>query len=315
MLHYLARTRAIATVLLGLAGLPPWAGAQGAKRPSTAAPSEMGISLEDTRRDAPTETKPKEGEKHGAEIDDEKILREVTEDILDQEKEARGAKGGLRAHGADWPNGAKDGAVRFIRLKYGGGDWDQDMGRDADYNLLLYFRKTSGLPIAAKTEAIEIDRLRKFPKGQAPPFVYLTGRGKIDVTDREVKTLRWYCLEEGGLLFADSGGRSFDRSFRALCRKVFPDKALRDIASDDPILRHPSPFPNGAPPLWRHSGLRAQGIMHQGRWMVFYHQGELNDAWKTGHSGLSEAMADSAYKLGINVIFYSFTHYLDRHTK
>ena len=49
--------------------------------------------------------------------------------------------------------------------------------------------------------------------------------------------------------------------------------------------------------------------------MVFYHQGDLNDAWKTGHGGVSEKMADHAYKMGINVMYRAFTQYLALHYK
>jgi hypothetical protein len=72
-------------------------------------------------------------------------------------------------------------------------------------------------------------------------------------------------------------------------------------------------FPNGAPPLWHHSGMRAMGLKYNGRWVVFYHQGDLNDAWQTGHSGAAPHLADQAYKLGINIINYSFNQYYERH--
>ena len=52
----------------------------------------------------------------------------------------------------------------------------------------------------------------------------------------EIKTLRWYCLEEGGCLFVDNGGGTFHSAMTSLLRRVFPEKSLRDIANDDPIL-------------------------------------------------------------------------------
>jgi hypothetical protein len=51
-------------------------------------------------------------------------------------------------------------------------------------------------------------------------------------------------------------------------------------------------------------------MKYQGRWVVFYHQGDVNDAWKTGHSGVSDAMANQAYKLGVNVMNYAFNQYM-----
>ena len=43
------------------------------------------------------------------------------------------------------------------------------------------------------------------------------------------------------------------------------------------------------------------------------HPGDINDAWKDGHSGASEAVAEQAFKLGINVMYYAFNAYYARH--
>ena len=248
-------------------------------------------------------------------IDDSKVLEEIVEVTQDtyqasNQKPGKMGRGGGRRGG--WPNGM-DGAIRFIRLKYAGGDWDQDMGQGADYNVLVQLQKATGFKIAQNTEYKEIVQLRRFPQGKGPPFFFLTGKGGISVTPGDVKTLRWYCLEEGGMIFADNGGGTFDNAFNGLIRRVFPDKEWIDIANDDIIFRQPYSFPDGAPPLWHHSGTRAKGIRHEGRWVVFYHQGDMNDAWKTGHSGVSEMVAQQAYRMGFNVIAYSFNQYLSFH--
>ena len=36
-------------------------------------------------------------------------------------------------------------------------------------------------------------------------------------------------------------------------------------------------------------------------------------AWKDDHSGASAAVADQAYKLDVNVMFYAFNQYYHRH--
>jgi len=252
---------------------------------------------------------------HSPKIDDSDIQKDLEELTQDQYEATalrkKPGKGGGSTGG--WPHGMANARVRFIRLKYGGGDWDQDMGYAGDYNLLLKFRDITGFKIAANTEAMEIYRLRRFPKHKAPPFVFITGRGGMRLSAAEEKTLRWYCLEEGGMIFADNGGGHFGRSFRSLVRRAFPELPLVDIASDDPIFRQPFSFPGGAPPLWHHDGRRALGVKHEGRWVVFYHPGDIADAWKTGHSGASKAVAARAYRLGVNVMFYAFTQYLARH--
>jgi len=248
-------------------------------------------------------------------IDDIKILEELDEETADTYV-AQTGKSGLGRGGpgkGGWPEGMENAEVRFIRLKYDGGDWDQNMGQGADYNLLLRFSQFTGFKIASDTEHIEIPRLRRFPKDRAPPFVFLTGKGGISLSSSEASTLRWYCLEEGGCLFIDNGGGTFHSSVASMVRRVFPGKSLRVIASDDPVFQAPFLFPNGAPPLWHHGGSRAMGIRHNGRWVVFYHPGDLNDAWQTGHSGVSKEVAEQAYRIGINVMYYTFNQYYRIH--
>lgn len=250
------------------------------------------------------------------EIDDLKVLEDLDEMSMDtyeiqQEKSGKLGRGGGKKGG--WPEGMEGTSVRFIRLEYAGGDWDQDMGKGADYNLLLRFNQITGFPIANDTESRKASRLRLFPKGRKPPFVYLTGKGSIRFTSKEIKTLRWYTLEEGGLLFIDDGGPGFRRQVDSLMRRLYPGNRFVDIPNDDPIFRAPFVFPSGAPPLWGHGGKRAKGIRHQGRWVVFYHPGDMGDAWQTGHSGVAPEIAEQAYRMGINVMYYAFNMYYARH--
>ena len=63
--------------------------------------------------------------------------------------------------------------------------------------------------------------------------------------------------------------------------------------------------------MWHHGGKNALGIKINGRWAVFYHPGDINDAWKTGRSGVDRRMADRTLELGYNVVSYAYTHYLN----
>ena len=219
-------------------------------------------------------------------------------------------KGGGKTGG--WPDGVGDDPVRFFRIKHGGPGWDDGMDEvsRADMNFLDEFKKVTGFKIARSPDARTIAQLKNFDKGFAPPFLYLTGAASIPVSSSDVKILREYLLD-GGMLFADAGSPQFHDSFRALMAAVFPDRQLVTIADDDPIFQAPFVFPNGAPPLWHHGGNRALGVKHLNRWAVFYHPGDINDAWKTGASGMSRDLADASYRLGVNIIYYSFTNYLD----
>jgi hypothetical protein len=219
-------------------------------------------------------------------------------------------KGGGKTGG--WPDGVGDDPVRFLRIRHGGPGWDDGMDEvsRADMNFLEEFKKVTGFKIARSPEARTIQQLRNFDKGFAPPFLYLTGAGAIPVTAADVKVLREYLLD-GGMLFADAGSPQFHASFMALMAAVFPDRQVVTIADDDPLFQGPFTFPNGAPPLWHHGGSRALGVKHQNRWAVFYHPGDVNDAWKTGGSGMNRDLCDQSYKLGVNIVYHAFTHYLD----
>jgi hypothetical protein len=112
------------------------------------------------------------------------------------------------------------------------------------------------------------------------------------------------------MLIADAGGPGFDSSFRAVVNRLFPGLRLADIPNDDPIYEKPFHFANGAPALWHHGGRRALGVRYQGRLVVFYHPGDMNDAWKEGHSGARPEVWKAAYELGTNVIYYAVGQYL-----
>ncbi|MBM4144154.1 MAG: DUF4159 domain-containing protein [Lentisphaerae bacterium] len=211
-----------------------------------------------------------------------------------------------------WPDGMENAKVRFIRMEYNGPGWDDGMDpvKRADLNFLDTFHKLTGFKVATTPESHPVRLLKKYPKGYAPPFVYMTGDGGINVPAGEIRIMRDY-LNNGGMLFADCGSPRWDRSFRGFVQQLFPGESLLVIADDDPLFQVPYAFPNGAPPLWHHGGNRALGIKHTGRWVLFYHPGDINDAWKTGHSGLDPKLAEGATQMGVNIVYYAFTHYLE----
>ncbi len=249
--------------------------------------------------------------------DVEEIVEQATEIVYTADTssaQARAAgkmgKGGGKEGG--WPDGVGNDPIRFLRIKHSGPGWDDGMDEvsRADINFLEELKKVTGFKIAKTPEARTIQQLRNFDKGFAPPFMYLTGVGQIPVSSGDVKVLREYLLD-GGMLFADAGSSGFHGSFMALMAAVFPDRQVVTIAFDDPIFQGPFVFPEGAPKLWHHGGDKALGVKHQNRWVVFYHPGDMNDAWKTGGSGMRRDLCEKSYHLGINVLYHAFTNYLD----
>ena len=145
-------------------------------------------------------------------------------------------------------DGFGDGEIRFIRLEYNGPDWDDgmDASEGADANFLAAFKRLSGLSsnqVARNGESHPISHLTKYPKGQAPPFVYMTGSRHIRLSAAERKTLREY-IKGGGMIFADAGSSHWDREFRSQANSLLPGHRLTYIADDDPIFQIPFGFPN-----------------------------------------------------------------------
>ena len=89
-------------------------------------------------------------------------------------------------------------------------------------------------------------------------------------------------------------------------RTILPDKAIVEVAADDPLLQEPFAFPKGAPPMWHHGGWKLLGYKHEGRWIVIYHPGDVNDAWKSVNMGANAEMVESAFRLGINIFYYAW---------
>ena len=226
---------------------------------------------------------------------------------------SKGGKMGVGggSHGG-WPDGMDEGLVRFIRMKYDGAGWDDGMDEAsrADLNFLDNFRNLTGFKTATKPESHGIALLSRYPKGFAPPFVFMTGDKEIRVSDKEKKILRDY-LQGGGMLFADCGSPEWNTSFREFINQVMPGEPLLNIAHDDLLFQQPFSFQNGAPPRWHHGGNRALGVKHKGRWAVFYHPGNLHSAWKQDRGGLSAQKAEGALEMGVNIVYYAFSNYLE----
>ncbi|MEO5367970.1 MAG: DUF4159 domain-containing protein [Magnetococcus sp. WYHC-3] len=253
--------------------------------------------------------------KLSSEVDNESMATYVAEPSrfmsrLGTAKAGKMGAGGGKTGG--WPDGMEDSCVRFIRMQYDGAGWDDGMDAvsRADLNFLDTFHELTDFKVATKPESHPIRLLRKYPKGFAPPFVYMTGTAGIDVSSSDIKIMREYLLD-GGLLFASAASPQWGTSFTGFMNQVFPGQPLLVIADDDPLFQVPYSFPNGAPPLWHHCGTRVLGIKHNDRWVVYFHPGDVHDAWKTGHSGMDPVLAESATQIGINVIYYAFTHYLE----
>ncbi|MGD1979205.1 MAG: DUF4159 domain-containing protein [Akkermansiaceae bacterium] len=235
-------------------------------------------------------------------IDDVKLqVLEVTEHLY---KIGQG-----EGNGAGFSAGTTRGKVRFIRLKYDGGDWEQDMDRGADLNLLTEYGIRTGHPVSDRPEPMAIGRLRSFPPRKSPPMVYMTGQQGINVSKSERDTLRKYLLEHHGMLFGDNGGSSgWEGQFVGMMKQILPRIEPISVYLDHPIHRIPYPLPK-LPIVAPHGRSNALGWVVDGRLVAYYHPGDIGDAWADGHSGVSREVWESSYQLGVNIIYYAHAEY------
>ena len=90
----------------------------------------------------------------------EEILKDLLEETMHRYETGQG-----KGKGAGFAGGTRRGKVRFIRLRYAGGDWDQDLELNSDLNLLLWYAANTGHDVAPKPEVRTLGQMKKFPIG------------------------------------------------------------------------------------------------------------------------------------------------------
>jgi hypothetical protein len=210
--------------------------------------------------------------------------------------------------GAGFAGGTSKGKVRLIRLEYDGGDWDLNHGPGGDENMLFEYGMLTQQKVSEKAESRRISQLAGFPAEKSPPVVFLTGQKSLSVSNNEAKILREYLIDKHGMIFASSGSAHFHNQFIATMNRVLPDVRPVPIPLDDTIHRVPFAVPF-LPYVVPHGGKEALGWSMDGRWLVYYHPGDISDAWSDGHAGVSPDIYNSCYQLGANVINYGHMEY------
>ena len=196
----------------------------------------------------------------------------------------------------------------FVRVRYEGGNWDFNMRNGSDENMTKEFGRRATMPVSTIPQDVTLAELGHFVKGRSPPVVFMCGSYAFRFEARDIKAVRSYLLENHGMIFADNGGNQFHNTFVRFMQQALPEVAPVQIVDDDPIYQRPYPL-NGCPPLWAHSGTRALGWKKDGRWVAFYHQGSISDAWKDTHGGTSAESAEQAYQLGVNILAQTMASY------
>jgi hypothetical protein len=111
------------------------------------------------------------------------------------------------------------------------------------------------------------------------------------------------------MIFCDNGGsHGFHNHFLALMNRVLPEVQYVPVPLDDKIHRVPFAIPY-LPYVAPHGGKEALGWYKDGRWVCYYHPGDIGDAWSDGNAGVKPEVYEACYQLGTNVMFYANAEY------
>lgn len=194
--------------------------------------------------------------------------------------------------------------VRIARLHYdGGGDWYCDPSSLP--NWLELFAARTGVRTAGSEVVLTLDSEDLYQY----PFLYLSGHGRIALSDPELVELRRY-LDAGGFLYADDN-YGLDASFREMVHQLYPGQELIPLGSNHPIY-HSFYDLAGLPKIHQHDGEPAQGygVFRNGRLVIFYSwSADIGDGLEDADvHGDPPAAREAAARMAVNVLMYALTH-------
>ncbi len=155
------------------------------------------------------------------------------------------------------------------------------------------------------------------------PWLYAVEPGHWDLSEIEIERLREYLLRGGFLIFDDFHGEREWGNFVTGMQKIFPERPIREISSDDEVfhvlfdvlpdeqipgiqmLYTGRTFENdGVEPHWRGIYDDDDRLMVLINWNM-----DLGDAWEHADwPEYPERYTAKAYRMGINYIVYAMTH-------
>ena len=194
--------------------------------------------------------------------------------------------------------------VRIARLHYdGGGDWSCDPSSLG--NWLEAFSLRTGIPTAQSAAVVTLDSEDLYQY----PFLYVSGHGRIALSEADLSELRRY-LDAGGFLYADDN-YGLDASFRQTVGRLYPEEELVPIGAEHPIY-HSFYDLKGLPKIHQHDGDPAQGfgIFRNGRLVLFYTwSADIGDGLEDAEvHGDPPAVREAATRMAVNILMYALTH-------
>ncbi len=220
----------------------------------------------------------------------------------------------LRYDGA----GGRGGFGGFGGFRRGGSRWATDYPK-ADRQFVQGVRRLTRLDARSIEQVVSPgdDELFNWP------WIYAVEVGSWDFTPDQARRMREFLLKGGFLMVDDFHGSYEWAVFLNGLRKLFPDRAIEDLADNDEIFHvladvgQRIQVPNvgyvntgrtyeqdGVNPEWR--AVRDD----KGRVMVaICHNMDLGDAWEWADlPQYPERFTSLAYRVGVNYIIYGMTH-------
>lgn len=88
-----------------------------------------------------------------------------------------------------------------------------------------------------------------------------------------------------------------------VCGRGLPEPMR--VPLDDVIHTVPTGL-KSLPIVTPHGGRDAWGWKHEGRWIAYYHPGDIGNAWADGHAGVKNDVWEACYELRVNVMLYAY---------
>jgi len=155
--------------------------------------------------------------------------------------------------------------------------------------------------------SFETDEIFKYP------IAYFCEVGFLDLSEKEVRTMREYLLRGGFLIVDDFRGERALDNFARQMKLVFPDRSLEELPRSHPIfncfydiskLFPPPPYSRNLIPQYLGMSDDNGRLM-----MVVDYNNDISEYWEWSNDPFMPIEeTNEAYKYGVNYVMYALTH-------
>lgn len=193
--------------------------------------------------------------------------------------------------------------IQIVRIKYSGGDWYNDPSIIP--NLMTEFEKRTGIKTKKEEKVLSLSDDDIF----SYPFLFITGHGRINLTEKEIENLRKY-LWDGGFVYADDD-YGMDEYIRREILRTFPSNELVELPLEHPIYHIFYDFSEGLPKIHEHykGPPHGYGIFLHKRLSLYYtYNTNISDGWANPdvHNDPPQKR-EQAFRMGVNILYYAIT--------